>query len=125
VNDEEIRLHVRGWLGKIANNIVRDAFSKKTEAGLLPEALEMITYKEHIDRSPLADGLASVMDEVLTERERYVLRVRALWYDLSKNNHRLPDHVVEEVAEQLNTTPENIRQIACRATNKLKKAFKV
>ena len=58
--------------------------------------------------------------ESLTEREQMVLRVTFQWYEPGREHQRLPNDVTAELANTLQTTPENLRQIRRRALAKLR-----
>jgi hypothetical protein len=49
-----------------------------------------------------------------------VLRVTFQWYEPGREHQRLPNDVAADLADTLQTTPENLRQIRRRALRKIK-----
>ncbi len=70
-------------------------------------------------RSPRRELVRAALDE-LSERERDVLRVSALYHRPGEEHQRLPNAVAAELATRWGTTGENIRAIRSRAMKKLR-----
>ena len=126
---DERRL-VRGWLGKISENIVRDYFRGQPEVDFVDEqtleiyeaarqaGLEEIGNSESSDFEQMEDAF-----ETLTEDEEHVLRTTGLWYKPGQKQQRLPNSVMVELAASLNTNATNVRKIRSRGIAKVKKFF--
>lgn len=127
---ERSRHRVRAWLGVIAENIIRDSFRGEPQVVFMSETdLEA----EHDRRSPNRDlGAASASVTMrkfrnalseLTPRDQEVLRVTGMWYQPNQRQQRLPNHVMKQLAADLGTTSENIRQIRLRAIRAIRKSM--
>jgi RNA polymerase sigma factor (sigma-70 family) len=119
-----IRRRTRAWLGRIAQRLVLDTLRN---AQRLPtyrfEAETWENIAEQPNLPPRDDPLIrQVRDalEQLSEKEQIVIRVTFEWYQPGQTHQRLPNNVVTELAETLETTPENLRQIRRRALNKIR-----
>lgn len=120
----EVRL-VRGWLGKIAANILRHLLRNheaehtkdEEEWRTILESTAALNPEEEQDTPELAAKRKLIAEalETLTEREQLVLRTTYQYYRIGKKFQRLPNKVSHELAEQLATTPENLRKIRERA----------
>jgi len=125
--DAEFRqCRVRAWLAQIAERLAQDVFrgrSRRPAAHLEQEEWQGVPERPESVRSTAAEELCRVMDEVLEERERDVLRVTFHWHDPERDHQKLPDEAVEELARRWNLKPDNIRQIRRRALQKLKAAL--
>lgn len=127
--EHEIK-RVLGWLGEIAANMLRtllrnheieqtqdeEAWDKIVES-VQPSGLdeEHDTQEMSAERKLIAEAL-----ETLNEREQLVLRITFQYYRLGKKFQRLPNRISQELADQLATTPENLRKIRERALAKVK-----
>lgn len=124
---------IKGWLGTIASNLLCDRWRKSRFERTSSDA-KWATLAESVVAAPPADGESDLgatpadsedirlMDEAfrtLSEREAHVLRVTSQFHRLGKQFQRLPNDVVDELAESLNTTPENLRKIRERAKRKV------
>ncbi len=111
----------RGWLRRIAANLLRDSYRHNTSIPTEPltDAHISMLAENHSQDSQDSTLLKAVKDALnsLTEREQDILRTAYQWYEPNKN---LPAHVIEELTQRYNTTPENIRQILSRARKKVK-----
>lgn len=119
---DDQRLLVRGWLGVISENIVRDSFRGQPEVSFVEdEVLESQELTEDPPGEPSirAQRMESAL-EALNDREQLVLRTTALWYRPGQSQQRLPNKVMSQLANSLNTTPDNVRQIRARAMGKLR-----
>ena len=121
---------VRAWLGRIAENLLRDRLRKHKHESIvdpheLPENPDTDNWgssEPNIDEEPNAQRLAAVRQalESLTERERQVLLVTYEYFQEGKEHQRLPNAVAAKLADDWNTKPENIRAIRSRALKKVK-----
>lgn len=124
LDDERQRQRVSAWLGRIAQNLLVDHLEKHREVSASPWLEEVGVTTAGLDeelppsQSPMARLIAEGLDQ-LTERERDVLRVSALYYRAG-DHQRLPNDVSAELAGRWETTNENIRAIRVRAMKKLK-----
>jgi RNA polymerase sigma factor (sigma-70 family) len=121
-DDERLRLRVRGWLGRIAQRLVQSMLRSRGKCPsrfLPPEQWSNVAQRP----AAAADGerVQAVRDalETLNEKEQIVLRTTFQWYQIGREHQRLPNDVVADLAETLQTTPENLRQIRWRAMKKV------
>ena len=119
-----LRRRSRAWLGRIAQRLVLD---------MLRGAQRLPTYQFKCDswqnvpeqpNPPPRDDLLirrvkNAMEQ-LSEREQMVIRVTFEWYQPGQAHQRLPNDVVQGLAQTLETTPENLRQIRRRALKKIR-----
>jgi RNA polymerase sigma factor (sigma-70 family) len=120
------RARVRAWLAAIAENLVRDIFrgrKRLPESRLEHEEWRDVSEHDKCAQSTATQEVCRVMEEVLSERERDVLRVTFHWHDPTKDHQKLPDEAVEELERLWDLKPDNIRQIRRRALQKLKAAL--
>jgi RNA polymerase sigma factor (sigma-70 family) len=111
----------RAWLGRIAQRLLVDWLADTREISDSPY-LETVPVPEigpPSSRSPKLRLMCEAL-ETLTERERDVLRVVALYFRAGEEHQRLPNDVSAELAHRWETTNENIRAIRSRATKKLR-----
>lgn len=127
--EDKTRL-VRGWLGKIAANLLRhllrnhEAESTKDDDEwdvILDSAQEPSTEKQK-DTPELAARRRLIAEALATlkEREQLVLRTTFQYYRIGEKFQRLPNSVSKDLSEQLGTTPENLRKIRERALEKVR-----
>jgi len=120
---------VRGWLGTIAANLLRcllrnheceyaqdqDGWEKIRNSIGGPEADgEQEETNFCAERKLIGEAL-----EALSEREQLVLRITFQYHRVGERFQRLPNKVSQELAQQLATTPENLRKIRERALTKV------
>lgn len=122
LDEDRQRQRVCAWLGRIATNLLVDQLERHREVSASPylEQVGCAGLDEELppSQSPMARLVADGLDQ-LTERERDVLRVSALYYRAG-DHQRLPNDVSAELAGRWDTTNENIRAIRVRAMKKLK-----
>ena len=119
-DDDHLRRRTRAWLGRIAQNLLADYLNRVREVSATPY-LERLSC-DGIDDEPSTSPELALMRRALgelTERERDVLRVTAL-YLRAGDNQRLPNAVSAELAQRWGTNSDNIRAIRSRAMKKLK-----
>ena len=127
-DEERHRLRVRAWLGRIAQRLLQTALRgrKKLPVRLLDQehwgsvagpARAAASDPERIERVRSAIRL-------LSEREQAVIRVTFQWYDPGQEHQRLPNDVAAELADYLQTTPENLRQMRRRALKKIEASLR-
>jgi RNA polymerase sigma factor (sigma-70 family) len=119
---DELSRRARGWLGRIAQNLLADWLEGRREVAASP-FLETVPGRDEdaprSSRSPRRELMRAALDE-LSERERDVLRVSALYHRPGEEHQRLPNAVAAELATRWGTTGENIRAIRSRAMKKLR-----
>jgi RNA polymerase sigma factor (sigma-70 family) len=118
---ESERRRTRAWLGRIAQHLLADWLADAREISASPY-LDTLAEPEAgppSSRSPKLRLLREALD-TLTERERDVLRVAALYFRPGEEHQRLPNEVSAELARRWDTTNENLRAIRSRAAKKLK-----
>ena len=122
---DRLRRRTRAWLGRIAQRLVLDTLRGSQR---LPTCqFETETWQNIPDRprQPVRDDklirqVRNALDQ-LSEKEQTVIRVTFEWHQPGKIHQRLPNEVVTDLAETLQTTPENLRQIRRRALVKIRK----
>lgn len=120
-SEDNERRRTRAWLGRIAQRLLADWLADMREVSASP-FLETLAEPEAgppSSRSPKLRLMREAL-ETLTERERDVLRVAALYFRPGEEHQRLPNEVSQELANRWQTNNENIRAIRSRATKKLK-----
>lgn len=123
-----LRLRVRAWLGRIAQNIYRDMLrGRKDSKELAVDEEELEEAPEQVQAAPTTSSYKRVLDEAidaLSEKKQHVLRVTYQYNQPGKKHQRLPNHVAEELAKTLNTTSDNIRQLRRRALREISQFIK-
>jgi RNA polymerase sigma factor (sigma-70 family) len=118
-----LRLRVRAWIGAIAKNVVMDALRGRQVA---PEQhLDSDAWYEQPAGIPAADSadvalVRRAMEEMLDDREREVIRVTFLAYKPGAIQQRLSNVETAELAQALQTTPDNLRKIRRNAMHKIR-----
>ena len=121
---DRMRWHVRGWLGRIAHSLACDAYRGRhlQEIWLEQDQWDNVADQERLVDSESSLQLLRLMEQILTDRERHILRVTSQYHDPRRPNRRLPDEVLEDLGRQWGIAHENIRQIKRRALKKLSEA---
>ncbi|MGD0582291.1 MAG: sigma-70 family RNA polymerase sigma factor [Bacteroidales bacterium] len=123
---ETIRRMIHGWIVKIEKNELKSLLSdrqyvadnsdeskeKDTTDNNIDEDNEPISYNESIVRESL---------KLLNERDQHIFMTYWLFYEQGKGSQakNLPAPVLDGLASQYETTPENIRQIISRSKKKI------
>ena len=123
---ERLRRRTRAWLGRIAQRLFQDILRKRRRLDLVhlePELWERIPERtvEPAPNPELIDRVAAALNQ-LSEKEQIVIRTTFLWHQRGNAHQRLPNDVVADLAETLQTTPENLRQIRRRALVKIRES---
>jgi len=112
----------RAWLGRVATHLLADHLNRLREISASPylervlvEDVESDDACDHAGVALVSEGLAS-----LSEREREILRVTALYAKVGEKHGRLPNAVSQDLATRWGTNNDNIRAIRVRALKKLK-----
>jgi RNA polymerase sigma factor (sigma-70 family) len=115
------RRRSRAWLGRIAQRLLADWLKGEREVAASPwlDTQAEPEAPPPSSRSPKLRLLREALD-TLSERERDVLRVAALYFRPGEEHQRLPNEVSAELAKRWQTTNENIRAIRSRASKKLR-----
>lgn len=113
------RQRTRAWLGRIAERLLADSLRGSREVLGVPN-LESVA-----DPGPPSSGSqgALLVREALaqlTERERDVLRVSALYMRVGETHQRLPNEVAAELGRRWDISNDNVRAIRHRALTKVK-----
>lgn len=118
---EENRWHVRGWLGSVLQNTVRDLYRQEPHE-VFTEDIELFpNHEQEREESPIGPLEKAFME--LEEREREILQETMFWHNPGARQQRMPSDALQALAARLNTTTTNIRQIRSRAILKLKCAM--
>lgn len=123
---DKIRWRVRSWLGVIAKHATFDVLRGQRDFGPIqiePEEWERIDGDQKGPISKDTKTVRKMMEQVLDDRERDVLRTTYMYYDPDKENQRLPNDVVDNLCQCFRTTPANLRRIRKKATGKIKEAL--
>jgi RNA polymerase sigma factor (sigma-70 family) len=129
INDlDRLRLRVRAWLGRIAQNIYRDMLrGRKDSKELAVDKEDLEEAPEQVQAAPTTSTYKRLLDEAidaLSEKKQHVLRVTYQYNQPGKKHQRLPNHVAEELATTLNTTSDNVRQLRRRALQEVNQFIK-
>lgn len=113
----------RAWLGRVATNLLADHLARLREVSASPY-IERLSSEE-LDEPPSSERSSKVALvaeglDALSERERDVLRVTALYQRAGEEHGRLPNAVSQDLSTRWQTTNDNIRAIRVRAMKKLK-----
>lgn len=124
---DRLQRRVRAWLGRIAVNIFRDRL--RGQLGVREISLDdQEIAKEPESQSPSSPSAnRKLLDEAidsLSEKEQRVLRTTFQYYQPGKQHQRLPNDVAEDLAKELETTSDNVRQLRHRALQKIKEYIK-
>lgn len=119
----QLRRRTRAWLGRIAQRLALSALRSRGRIPTRPLPLFLPAQAPQPDppgRAP-SPRVRLVRQALLglSEREQMVLRTTFQWYRPGQDHQRLPNDVVADLAETLQTTPENLRQIRRRAMAKV------
>jgi DNA-directed RNA polymerase specialized sigma24 family protein len=125
---DEIRRHVRAWLGSIARRLFQESWRKRSQSSEKQGSeryWEVVREPQHLasEGSNDADRVREIVRVILNEREQEILRVRMLHYDVSKDYKRLPHEVLVELSSRLDMKPDAIRKAYERILQKIKDAL--
>lgn len=127
---EEVRLCVRAWLGKIAENLFLSYHKANADKLLLPDEewqkLDGQPSKAEVedpeqwsaDRRLLEKAL-----DTLNEKERIVVNFTYSYHRPGEEHQRLPNRVCEEIADMIGTKRSSLRKIRQRALEKIQEYF--
>lgn len=119
---EYMTARTRAWLGSVATHLLADHMNRLREVSATPY-LERLSVEDVDDAGSdesAAVALVSEGLELLSERERDVLRVTALYKQVGEEHGRLPNAVAQDLSNRWGTSNDNIRAIRVRAMKKLK-----
>lgn len=123
---DKIRRRVRSWLGVIAKHATFDVLRGQRDSRpiqIKSEEWERIDSDQKGPISKDTETVRKMMEQVLDDRERDVLRTTYMYYDPDKENQRLPNDVVDHLCKCFRTTPANLRRIRKKATGKIKEVL--
>jgi RNA polymerase sigma factor (sigma-70 family) len=127
-SDEERRL-VRGWLGTIAENCLRmllrhghleDTHNEEEWQQIEANESKKCPANTRSEYSEQEIRTVHRALDALTEREQLVIRTTFQYFRLNRQFQRLPNHVTQELADQLGTTSDNLRKIRQRALDRIR-----
>jgi RNA polymerase sigma factor (sigma-70 family) len=121
---EESRWHVRGWLGSILENTIRDLYRQEPQV-VFSEDMELFADNRQTSQDATEEVAIGPVEKAfleLDDREREILLETMLWYRPGARQQRMPSDALQALATKLKTTTMNIRQIRSRALAKLKHA---
>lgn len=123
LNEDQRLKRLKGWMGKIANNLLIDRRRRIRDILFKPDFLAAIKDPgASYDFPTRTHELICEAVRQLPDRERLVI-IRTLRYTHSSRHQRLPNNVCAELRGELHTTSANIRQIRKRAKSYLKAYF--
>lgn len=121
LQEREQRKRTHLWLQRIMEHILIDRYRRHQSVPTQPlsEQMEDIPSNEEEGETVESDEMRLIKQalEMLPERDREVLRTVFLWYEPNK---KLPSHVIADLVERYQTTPENIRKIVSRAKKRIR-----
>lgn len=119
---------VLSWLGKIGRSIACDEYRRRGATACdpvilqetilddCPATLEMLAE----GNSELAERARHLVETLLSDAERDVVRVSMLWYNPDHTRCYLPPDVLAELCKRLGTTKDNIRRIRKTALGRIR-----
>jgi DNA-directed RNA polymerase specialized sigma24 family protein len=112
---------LKGWMGRIANNLLIDKHRRCTVALFDDEFLKVL--ESPLEQRDFPNRIQKLLCEAvqqLTDKERlvYVRTLRYMQAD-SRRHSRLPNAVSRALRDELQTTAANIRKIRERAKRKI------
>jgi RNA polymerase sigma factor (sigma-70 family) len=124
--------NAKAWFFRIVQNTINDEFrhtqpiygkvvSLSDESGIeiadLENGSELFPYEEKVQR------MGAILDS-LSERDKKIAMTiaSAINYDTGKQ-HRMSPREIHDLAEALETTPENVRQLRKRLKEKIRSVF--
>lgn len=123
-------LKIRGWLTRIAENLVRDRFRGEREVELVQveaDDLEKLAGSQDDCFSQCevpANTRVAVLKAgfvLLAEEEQTILLATVFWRQQGQKHQRMPHLAMEQLAKEVGRSPATIRQMRLRALEKLKK----
>jgi len=123
-------LKCRGWLTRIAENLVRDRFRGQREVDLV------LVEVDDLEKLAGTQGDCSSQCEVpenkrlellkagfalLAENEKTILLATVFWQQQGRKHQRMPHLAMEHLSKDVGKSPVTIRQMRLRALDKLKK----
>lgn len=123
----------RAWAGRILRNHLRDWLKAKRNRGIVQSI--NLCFEEHYGQNELPDSNNDTFTEkleessadslfsCLTEKEADVMRELLLHLGTGILTSALPHGAIEQIAEEMDTTAENIRQLKSRAIRKIKRKY--
>lgn len=125
-SEDRARANVRGWLGKIANNLFLSSLRRQPQVDYLDDPFATIVDKRATEEATETQAgeseelsLLRKALQTLTEREREVLIASYAWYEAGTGCKKMPTEELKGLMERFQTTDVNIRQIRSRAFRKL------
>lgn len=122
----------RAWISQIAKNLAFDLL--RNRQGLISESYEDEQIRNELEKAqlqkekessssatPPENSTHQSLFDGLNAKERKVLAVYAHHCDPSSKQLTIPDADLEALAQEINTSKSNIRQIKKRAVDKIKK----
>jgi RNA polymerase sigma factor (sigma-70 family) len=118
----------RGWLSRIAENVVRDRFRGQPEVCFVEE-----DEIEYLNATEDGNDVESEVPEckrlnllkagfsLLSDVEQTILRATMFWWQSGQQHQRMPNAAMLQLSEQTGKSADNIRQIRARAIGKLEK----
>lgn len=118
----QMRRQVRGWMGGIAQNIIRDWLTGRGhESGdlFIDDLHEDTAADDQYPATPLHDCVGKLID-ALPEKERMVVLTYMTFYNPRKEGGRLPNKEADALAKELGMTNASLRQVKRRTLQRLK-----
>lgn len=122
-------LKCRGWLTRIAENLVRDRFRGQPEVELVQVEVDdldkLAAFQNDCSQCDVPQdqrlGLLREGFALLTENEQTILLATVFWQQQGREHQRMPHLAMEQLSKEVSKSPATIRQMRLRALEKLKK----
>ena len=122
---DQIRRHVRAWLGRVAHRLFQESLRghSRRERVRPDEYWENVAERQQPDTTGDSNRVREIVCTILNEKEQEILRVRMQYYDVAKDHKRLPPEVLADLSRRLDMKPDAIRKAYERILEKIKDAL--
>lgn len=126
-NTSEVRKSIELWITRIAKNMAIDwRRNEDRESSKLEEYSPIFQEQKNgtpTSWHPLDKQAHEVLSEEfdkLSDRDKEIVKQSGLYFNLQKGKSDMPSEVIEQIVEEYDTTPENIRQVRFRFMKRVK-----
>jgi len=121
VDGDDMRKSIELWIMRIAHNMAIDWRRKdKKQKEKYEEYQPILNELKKLNKSswtPLDKEAELLFEEEfnkLSKRDREIIIQSGLYYNLNRGESDMPPEIIEQIADEFGTTPENIRQVRSR-----------